>query len=195
MSASLQNLVEKSCELATLRSEAVERLQELVGANDTQLDLSKLVPGTDRSLAEIDARVIAICEMTSTIDPHIATALVPEIFITGPIKPLTQLASQYQTICTSLADSDHFKDGQANIDPDAITLQSKNGQVNLQLAPIFQRIWSNSDAVLATIYPLINLLRGEGQPDFSAALHVFSTAVEQVHTQRSKVAELTSARP
>lgn len=192
MSDLLQNLVEKFSNLAKLRSATLEQLQEIKGANETQFDLSKTAPGVERSLAEIDTRVIAICETASAIESDTETLLVPQAFTNGLIKPLDQLTAQYQSIADNLTNIDS-NEGPGNLDPDALTLQSKNGQVNLQLGPIFQHIWNHSESVLAALYPLLNLLRSEGQPDFAAALHAFSTAMEQVHEQRSKLAVLAKA--
>ena len=194
MANSLQTLVEKFAALSELRSSTIERIQEINGKDENQFDLAKEAPGVERSLTEIDTRVMAICEMAlkTCSEDQSDSLLIPQSYINGIIKPLDQLTAQYQSITDNISNIES-NGGPGNLNPDDLTLQSANGQVNLQLGPIFQHVWNHSEAVLVAFFPLMNLLGGEGRPDFSTALKAFSTAMEQVHKQRSSLQELARA--
>ncbi|GER08695.1 hypothetical protein GCM10007972_27130 [Iodidimonas muriae] len=194
MTNSLQNLAEKFSNLSELRASSIERLQKVKGTNETQFDLSKTAPSIDRTLADVDARVIAICEIApkSGDEENSDSLLIPNAYVNRIIKPLDQLTVQYQSIADNLSNIDS-NGGPGTLNPEDLTFQSANGQINLQLGPIFQNIWNHSEAVLAALYPLMNLLRGEGRPDFAAALDAFSTAMEQVHAQRSTLQDVAKS--
>ena len=194
MADSLQSIIEKFAALSELRSSTMERVQTIKGNNGYQFDLAKKVPHVERSLAEIDARVMALCEMApkSETDVESASILIPQPLIDGVIKPLDQLNAQYQSIAETLSGIE-TNGGPGNLDPAVLTLQSANSHVNLQLGSVFQQIWNHSDAVLIAYYPLLNLIGGKGFLDFSAAVEAFSTAMEQVHRERAELEELSRA--
>ncbi|WP_138381170.1 DUF4407 domain-containing protein [Luteithermobacter gelatinilyticus] len=194
MANSLQTIAEKFLALSEVRASTIERVQKIRGKNENQFDLSKEAPGVGRSLAQIDARIMALCEMApnSEADKESDSFLIPESLINGVIKPLEQLTGQYQSILDGFSNIEK-NGGPGNLNPDDLTLQSANGQVNLQLGPIFQHIWNHSEAVLLAYYPLLNLVGVKELPDFSAALDAFSIAMEEVHRQRAELQELNRA--
>lgn len=190
MANPLETLSGKFTALAELRATTINRLQSVKGANEIQFDLSKPAPGVERSLVEIDARVMAICELASDIRSDTYTLMIPQGYVNNLINPVDQLTAQYQTIADNLTNIDNHG-GPGSLDPAGHTLQSKNGQINLQLGGIFQNIWNHSETVLGSIFPLLNLVRGKGQADFSAALQTFNKALEQVHAQLAQLSNLT----
>ena len=190
MATPFEILSEKFAALAELRARTIERLQSIKGANEIQFDLSKPAPGVERSLVEIDTRVMTICELASDIRSDTNTLMIPQSYVNSLIKPIDQLTALYQTIADNLTNIDN-DGGAGNLDPTSHTLRSKNGQINLQLGGIFQNIWSHSETILGSIFPLLNLVRGKGQADFSAALHTFNKALEQVHASLAQLSNVT----
>lgn len=184
MSVPVTALAEKFSTLNNLRAAALERLQSVRGANHLQFDLSKPAPGAERPLAEIDARVIAILHMASTLQTIDDFQLIPTTFVNSLNKPVDQISNQYQSIIDNLVSIDN-NGGPGNLDPVALSLQSANGGVNLQIGPIFQNIWNHSETVLAALYPLLNIVGGHRYQDFSAALNAFSVALVEIHKQRT----------
>ena len=189
MSNLLQNLADKFTVLSQTRATVVDALQKIRAPNDAQFDFSKIVPDTDQSLAEIDARVIAVCELANEISANIHEELIPRSLIEKSIRALDPLKSQYETITVTLENIDN-NGGPGSLDAEALTVHSKNGQVNLQLGPIFKNIWSQCDTLLGTVLSLRNIIKTRGYGDFSAALRAFSAAMDQVHEQRSALAHL-----
>lgn len=189
MSVPLNSLAEKFSGLTRLRTTALEKLQSVTGTNGAQFDLSKQAPGAERPLSEIDARVVAILGIASVIQGETDAQLIPQAFVNSLTKSIDQLTAQYQALSDSLSNIDN-NSGPGALDSESLTLQSANGQVNLQVGPIFQNIWNHSETVLAALYPLLNVIRAESQPDFAEALRTFSSALEQVHKQRATLADL-----
>lgn len=189
MSVPLNTLADKFSALTRLRMTALEKLQSVTGTNGAQFDLSKQAPGAERPLSEIDARVSIILGMASVINGETDAQLIPQAFVNSLAKPMDSLTAQYQALSESLSNIDN-NGGPGALDPESLTLQSANGQVSLQVGPIFQNIWNHSETVLAALYPLLNVIRAESQPDFAEALRTFSSALEQVHKQRATLADL-----
>ena len=189
MANPLETLSGKFTALAELRATTIDRLQSVKGANEIQFDLSKPAPGVERSLVEIDTRVMTICELANDIRSDTLTLMIPQGYVNSLIKPVDQLTALYRAIADDLTNIDN-NDGPGSLDPAGHTLQSKNGKINLQLGEIFQNIWNHSETVLGAIYPLLNLVRGNGQADFSAALGTFNKMLVQVHTQLAQLSNL-----
>ena len=189
MSDSLRTLLEAFSTLARVRETAIEGLQSATGKNGTQFDLSVSAPNIDRSLAEIDSRIVSICELTGSIPPDTDDILIPKSVLTPLAKPLANITNQYQAIIDHLSNIES-NGGPGNLDPAALTFQSANGQITLQAEPLFQTIWNASENLLGPLLQLLSIVGKVGQPEFSSAARAFTQALERLHSNSAKVGEV-----
>lgn len=189
MANNIAAVAEKFTELDALRNSVLEKLQSLKGTNDAQLDLSTATPA-GISAIEIDTRIMALCEMVSRLPTDDDKILIPQSTIDSAYSTGEQLIAQYQSILNQINNLPSHGDVGV-IDPGSWSVQSANGQLNIQVGQSFQKIWNQSEAVLTSVFPLLTLIRGRKRADFSAALSSFSKVVEEAHKQRSELANLT----
>ncbi|MEX2488000.1 MAG: hypothetical protein WD356_00575 [Pseudomonadales bacterium] len=186
----IEELKEKFSTLSELRKTKIEELQRIKGSNNAQFDFAAPVPGTPLSVAEVDSKVAGLCDIASGIAIDTDEILIPQSYFNAFNKPLEQLTTQYQQISDNLANIGS-NGGPGTLDADGFSLQSQNGQVNLQLAPMFKNILAHADSVLGALYPLLNLSSSDAFSGLSEMLDTLSTATKQAHEQRAQLAKLS----
>lgn len=191
MSDPLTELIDKFGALARTRAAAVELLQEAKGKNGAQFDLSQAVASVDKSLAEIDSRVIAICELGTTINPDVEALLVPQGVINALNKPLSNVLAQYESLRDQLGSIKAAGGGPGALDPTSLIFSSANGRVTVEVASLFQTIWNASENLLAPLHQLLAIVGVEGHADYSSAAKAFAQVVSDMHAQRKELAAIT----
>jgi hypothetical protein len=105
---------------------------------------------------------------------------------------MDQIGAQYKAILDGL-ENINSNAGPGTLNPEDFSIQSKNGRASLSLAPTFQQIWSLSENFMTSVYPLLGIVSGHGQLDFSGAVNNIKTSMEQLSEQRGKIHELMRA--
>ena len=187
MSISFQSLYDNAKMLDELRAATIGQLQLIKGNNEAQFDFSVPVPGINMTLADIDARIFAICNLiTGLKDENSADpALVPQTSIEEITTILDSLVQKYKEINDDLKGIDD-NDGPGELDLSAFSVTSANGHIVVSFAETLKGLWDHSETFLSKFHPLTNVLLGKGYIDFSNALKTLSDAVEQIHKHRSK---------
>lgn len=190
MGDKIEELKGRFSTLSDLRKSKIEELQQIKGSNSEQFDFATPIPGTAASISEVDAKVAGLCDIAAGIASNTDEMLIPQSYLNAFNKPLEQLTAQYQQISDNLLNIGN-NGGPGPLDANGFTLQSQNGQVNLQLAPIFKNILANAESTLAALYPLLSLSSSDVFSGFSETLDTLSTAIKQAHEERAELAKLT----
>jgi len=186
MTIGLSELAQKVSTLKSLHSQIIKRVQEVVGSNGVQFDLSKPTPGVERPISDVEIRIIALCELAGQLQSETNELLVPQGLINALNKPLDQLISNYKSISDQFTSIDS-NGGPGELNIDGISLKSKNGQIDLQLGSTFQQIWNSSENALLATYNLSHVVKTEGLPEFSGALAQFSELLNQARRQHAEL--------
>jgi hypothetical protein len=149
------------------RPAVIAELQSIEDSGGQKIDLSASVPGTTHSITEIDLRVGSLVEMASCITPEQDPSLVPQVRITEFKAPIDQILAQYQAVSETLGRIESEGGGVGSLDIASLNLQSREGEIKLELATNFTHIWNHSESALSALYPLLGILRAEGFGDFS----------------------------
>ena len=192
----LEAINEKAGELEQMRANCTERLQVLVGANKEKFDFTRPIPGIEyysgaQSMGEIDTRVLGLIGLATGFNNGVDLTLIPNELTASLDSDLSRVTQRYQALKTQLEglDSDG---GVGNLDQNSFTVQSKNGQINLQLQNFFQQIQNSVESALISYYRLATILKGTAFYDFSAAFHEFSKQFSEVQKTQANLSQLVA---
>ena len=187
----LEAIKEKTRELEQVRASCTERLQVLTGGNGEKFDFTKPIPEVEQSMGDIDASVLGLIGLVTGLNSEVDLTLVPNQWVTLFHSHFSQLTKQYQKLKNDLDGLD--RDGDVgNLDKNGFSVQSKNGQTDLQLQTIFRDIQSSVENALRFYYRLAPILNGAGFYDFSAAFREFSRQLSEVQKTQANLSQLVA---
>ena len=194
----LEAINEKVGELEQTRANCTERLQSLVGENGEKFDFTRPIPGVEHSsgeqnMGDIDTRVLGLIGLVTGLNSGVDLTLVPNKLAVGFHSHLAQLAQQYQDLKNYL-DGIDGDGGVGNLDQNSFAVQSKNGQINLQLQNFYQQIHNSVESTLMSYYHLANVLKEPAFFDFSAAFREFSRQVSEVQKTQANLSQLVAGQ-
>ena len=187
----LEAINEKAGELEQVRASCTERLQALVGENGEKFDFTKHFPEFKQSVGDIDAKVLGLTGLVTGFNSEVDLTLVPKKFVDEFDSQFSQVTQQYQDLKINLNELDS-DGGVGNLDQNDFTVQSKNGQINLQLETIFQEIQNSVESALISYYQLASILKGSAFYDFSAAFREFSRQLSEVQKTQANLSQLVA---
>ncbi|MDT3776533.1 hypothetical protein PJI16_03040 [Nitrospira sp. MA-1] len=175
--------------LEQVRSKCTERLQTLESANGDKFDFSKVIPGIDQSIGDIDARVLGLIGLATGLNGDVELDLVPNKFATEFHSNLSQVTQQYQALNNSF-DELKKQGGVGTLDPIGFTVQNENAQINIPIHKIFKQIQNTVENALVFYYPLANIINGPQFSDFSYAFSEFSKQLANIQRMQANLSQV-----
>ncbi len=189
----LEAINEEAGELEQVRASCTERLQSLEGGNREKFDFTTPIPGIEQSMGDIDARVLGLIGLVTGMNSEVDLTLVPHKLASGFDSHLSQVTQRYQDLKTHLDALDNYG-GVGNLDQNSFSVQSHNGQINLQLRDFFQQIQDSVESALISYYRLATILNGPTFSDFSAAFREFSRQFSEVQKTQANSSQLVAGQ-
>jgi len=189
MPIDLSQIEDKFAKLAQIRVAVIATFQELEGPEKEHFDFSIPIPGLNCTLAELDTRIAAICEIAKFDPGEKELVLVPQTITNNLIKQLDHILSHYQSIEDQFANITN-NGGVGGLNPGSFGLRSKNGQVSLDLSSLLQSVWKQSEGLISALFALLNIINGKGYTDFSGAFSSYSKALEEIEKRHTRLAEI-----
>ena len=187
----LENILATRQKLAELRASNFECVQAIKGADGAKFDIEKFVPGIDRNLSEVDTRVLGLIDLIASFEGIENVTLVPTVYLANLQSHFTQLLDQHEALKNSFDAIDN-EGGPGNLDPDGFTVQSQNGEANINLANDFVQFNNLTEAALQDYYLLSIILRGQGYHDFSTAFGEFSRQLQGLRKAPAEIEQLVT---
>ena len=176
--ADFQLILDNRKPLADLWSATLSDLQAAEGPNGVRFDFTKVIPGIDRSLAELDSRVVGLLDLVVSIENIQDFLLVPSSYMNGLQNALIQILERTKELNNNLL-AVPSNGGFGNIDPDTFVFESENGSVNMNVRESFAtQVNEFVDDALENYYLLSMIVGGEGYDNFSSAFREFSKTLE-----------------
>lgn len=186
---SLLTIKEKASLLTEVRTDLDKHLREVKGSNGQGFDFTKPLSSVDRSLTEIDGRVILITGLLSGVDGTSDTTLVPSNAIIDLSNAVDQLIAQYRSVRDQLANVGN-NGGPGPLDPSSFVLRSGNGQAALKLQGGFQQVWNLSDNLLSAYYRVVPVIAQDETADFSGLVRSFGDVRNTIEALRVEIDDL-----
>ncbi len=189
MDSQLNELTAKFGMLETTRSQVINMLMNIKGENGEQFNLSNPISSIGISIKKIDMKVVVVGQLANKIKIVEDTILLPQSYIDNLSTSIDRLISTYKNILDAIRNIE-TNGGPGQLNSASFALTSKNGQASFQLDSNFTNIWKISDSVLSNLYPLINVISGEGYVDFLEFLKGFEATYSQIENQRNNISVL-----
>lgn len=176
----IDQIFETRKKLDEIRTSVMERVLALEGGDGAKFDFDIPFPGINRSIAEVDARVLGLLDLIAGFEGIEDTLFVPRPYLLNLAAHLNDLINHYENMKANLDDFDN-RGGPGLLDPTGFTVQSSDGGKTINVAREFQRIYDLTDVSLQNYYLLTTILKGKGYHDFSIA---FGEISRQLQAQR-----------
>jgi len=185
----LEAIHERADQLKQARASCTERLQALTGQNGEKFDFTKPLPEIEQSMGDIDARVLGLIGLVTGLNSEVDLTLLPNKLASGFFSHFSNLTEQYENLKAHLDVLDR-QGGVGNLNQNRLTVQSKNGRINIQLETIFQQIRNSLESALTSYYHLANVLKAPAFHDFSGAFREFSRQLSEVQKTQAVLSQL-----
>ena len=187
----LEAIRKEAGELEQVRANCAERLQALTGGNGEKFDFTKPIPEVEQSIGDIDARVLGLIGLATGLNSEMDLNLVPKGFVNGVDSQFSRLTKEYRALKSHLDGLDR-DGGVGNLDQNSFSVQSSNGEINIELRDYFQQIQESVESALISYYRLASILKGMAFYDFSAAFREFSRQFSEVQKTQANLSQLVA---
>lgn len=184
-----QNLLDLCDRIAALHTNVFEHLERLTGSNDTKLDFSRRIPGSNQNLSGTDLRLGGMVDLIRGFEGTENIDLVPVMNWGGLNDQLAKINAELK-VTSEILDNIELNDGPGEVIPDNFLISSNNGAVVLDLADHLKPIIDACDQALQIYYWLAVPLKGEGYHDFSKAVQSLSERLNGLHARHAELDSL-----
>lgn len=185
--AALEEILDIRDTLAELWPNMMAELESARGSNGSTFDFSKKIPQVNRSLGELDQRVIGLLDLLKSFEKIDNVLLLPTPSVNGLRDNLNQILSSTMELVAQLGNIPS-NDGFGEINPENFRFLSANGSIDVQLGkPYANQIDGAIDGALNCYYPMFFVGEGKGFDEFSSAYSEFGRVLEAARQARKEL--------
>lgn len=184
----MQKITQQAAEINAFRSEIMNRLYSIEGADEQKFDFTLSMLDSEMSPNDADAHAIAILGLIEKTPVESGDILIPRTYLDGIDSNLHDVARCYENIESALQNiSTHGSVG--NVNAERLTLTSQNGKQTEDFLDYFNQLIQNLETLTINYHTLANILRGESYGQVSAAFDEFVKQMGEIQEARNKLAK------